>query len=939
MRLGSSPSINVETLRAELAEAYPALTPAMEAHPEDVAAIARGVRQARDARAYRRLLATAIAEPGDPASVRRGLRRFAAREKMRIATRELLAMPGHDVDVTARELSDLADVCCEAALSEALAWAQGRYGTPVTSTGDACSFVVVGMGKLGGRELNAGSDVDLLLFYATDDGQVRDPPEGARELTLHEHFTRVAQRFVATLDEPTEDGVVWRVDLRLRPEGTTGPLVNSLPAADRYYETWGRAWERAALVRARPVAGDLGFGAHVLESLTPFVWRRAVEPGIVQEMASMLARARAEAGPRERDDLKIGPGGIREVEFFTQSLQLVWGGRVPRVRGTNTIDALRRLRSRGFVSEREQAELSDAYLFLRRLEHRVQFATGVQTHALPSDPDLLGRIARSLSYDDATGLIQDLAAIRARVAARFASLGQEAPVADEALERLWAALDAKDEAAVAEAAATRFGALASGDLTEHLLLLARRPDDPLGSVTRERDPAFTRVIIESLADSADPEQASSLLATFFSRLATPGVYVRPLAEEPRTARSLCTLLGASEFLGQSLTAHPDLVDQIVYAHGVPTAAVAAAQLDEEVAALQPEESLDVDSFVGALRRAKRRVTFEVGLADLAGELVTRDAGRALAALADATLQQVCRFVLRESGADLRGSLAVIAMGKLGGREIGYGSDLDVVFVYDADDDEAPERFARVAQRVLRLVASPHGAGAGYELDTRLRPSGNQGMLVVPVDAFARYQAEKAQGWERQALTKARACAGDPALGARVLAIAHAAAYERGAPPPEDVHHMRTRIERERARERRDRSPARYDVKIGLGGTMDVEFAAQWLQMVHGRDRRIRTTETELALLALETCRYLDPPLADTLREGWRFLRRLEQRLRVAHGKSEALLEEGAPGLRVVARAMGMRDVPRVRAEDALLKRYQSVTRDVRSAYLRVLGLE
>jgi glutamate-ammonia-ligase adenylyltransferase len=284
-------------------------------------------------------------------------------------------------------------------------------------------------------------------------------------------------------------------------------------------------------------------------------------------------------------------------------------------------------------------------------------------------------------------------------------------------------------------------------------------------------------------------------------------------------------------------------------------------------------------------------------------------------------------------------LAVVAMGKLGGRELGYGSDLDVLFVYEDADDEAAERFARIAQRVLRLLGTPHGEGPGYELDTRLRPSGSHGLLVVSLEAFARYQAEQAEGWERQALLKARACAGDAELGARVLAVAHAAAYERGAPDPERMHHLRTRMERELTHERLDRPPARYDVKLGRGGVVDVEFAAQWLQMQHGIDPRVRTTETEVALAALETCGYLEVALADVLREGWRFLRRLEQRLRVSHGTSATLLEEGAPGLAALARRMGVRDAPRVRADAALLERYVAVSRDVRAAYLRVLGVE
>jgi [glutamine synthetase] adenylyltransferase / [glutamine synthetase]-adenylyl-L-tyrosine phosphorylase len=916
-----------------LCEAYPALAPGIDAHPEDLAGIVRGTRQARDLRTYRRLAATAVGDLSDGEATLRGLRRFATREKLRIAARELLSHPGQDVDVTARELGDLAEACCEVALAEAQAWGETRFGPPLAAGGKPCPFVVIGMGKLGGRELNAGSDIDLVLFYETDDG----PPGETSSSSLHEHFTRVAQRFVATLDKPTADGSVWRVDLRLRPEGTRGALVNGLAAAERYYETWGRTWERAALVRARPVAGDLRFGSRLLGALAPFVWRRAVDPHIVEEMKSMLARSRAEAGEAAAADIKIGPGGIREVEFFTQSLQLVWGGREPRVRCTNTLDALKRLRAHGFVSEREETELSDAYLFLRRLEHRIQFATGLQTHSLPSAPHMVERIARSLGYD-APNLARELAAVRARVSALFASLGREPSRHDVSYERLAAALDAGDEAAVAAAAAERFGTPASGDLPRHLLALTRLPDGPLGATTRDHDETFARLLVDALAGAADPEQATRLLAAFFSRLTTPGLYVRALAEDPRMARALVSLLGASVFLGNALVGHPDLADRVLYARSVPGPELARAQVDEEVAA-GGDATHDVDTFVGALRRAKRRVTFEVGLADLAGELGTRETTHALTALADATLRHACHFAMRERQRDGARGLALIAMGKLGGREIGYGSDLDLLFVYEDADDDAPERFARIAQRVLRLLGAPHGEGAGYELDTRLRPSGSQGLLVVSLEAFARYQAEQAQGWERQTLVKARFCAGDAELGARVIAVARAAAYERGAPDPERLYHLRSRMEHELTHERLDRRPARYDLKLGRGGVVDVEFAAQWLQMKHGRDPRVRTTETAVALAALETCGYLDAPLAEALGEGWRFLRRLEQRLRVSHGTSATLLEEGAPGLAALARSMGMHDAPRARAEELLLQRYVAITREARAAYLRVLGID
>ena len=957
----SDDTIDVATL---LQCAYPGMVHAILARPADVASIARGTKLARDARAYRRQALPLVGDLSDVQGVRHGLRVFAAREKLRIAARELMPHAGSDVDVTARELSDLADVCIDIALSEALTWAEGRFGRPIAN-GQRCPFVVLGMGKLGGRELNAGSDVDLLLLYGTDEGEVVKDGKPA-ELTLHEYFARVSQRFTSTLDDVTEDGVVWRVDLRLRPEGSRGPLVNSLAAAERYYETWGRTWERAALVRARAVAGDVPFGEEALRALGPFVWRREVNPNLADEMIALVARARVETSSDRERDLKLGRGGIREAEFFVQSLQLVWGGREPTVRSTNTLDALRRLRARGLVTDREGREVADAYLALRRLEHRVQFATMQQTHTLPRSTDaggLLERIARSLGFSGGAELDRDLDKTRRRVSGRLASLSlQGRAAAREAaspgeLDRLYFALDAADETAVMEWLPNAFGTSASPDLARHLLALARRPDFPLGASTRDKYPDLAASMIEALRDAADPEQATRLMAAFFARLITPTVYAKALAEDVRATRRLASLFGASAFLGMSMVGHPELADRMLFGRGAPSQESARHAVDEEIAALP--KNADLEEFVGALRRAKGGVTVEVGLADLAGEMSTRACTLVLSALADASLDHATRFAMRERGVVADGDtneatgLAVIAMGKLGGREIGYGSDLDIFFVYDdglvlaadasSDAIDLTERFVRTAQRVMRIVSTPHGDGPGYELDTRLRPSGNQGLLVVSLDAFARYHGAQreaqAEDWERQALLKARACAGDVALGQKVIAIAHKAAYERGAPPPEKMHRLRTRMEHELAGERRDASGrARYDLKLGRGGLVDVEFAVQWLQMKYGADPRVRTADTEAALSALETCGYLEPQLAAALREGYRLLRRLEQRLRVLHGTSAQLIEEGAPGLALLARRMGMRDGPRGSASDALLTRFAEVTRDVRAAYLAVLGL-
>jgi len=434
------------------------------------------------------------------------------------------------------------------------------------------------------------------------------------------------------------------------------------------------------------------------------------------------------------------------------------------------------------------------------------------------------------------------------------------------------------------------------------------------------------------------------------------VYSRVLASDPWATRRMASLFGASAFLGEAVAFHPELADGVLFQRGVPDPARARAAVKVELATLPPEDATDPDAFVGALRRAKGQVLIEVGLSDLAGELDTRECTLTLSALADAILEEATAFAQRERGG---AGLAVIAMGKLGGKEIGYGSDLDLFFVYregpqaEGDTHDAFEHAVRQAQRVLRLLSAPHGEGPGYELDTRLRPSGHHGLLVVSRDAFARYHglaggaegeaasAEKqAQDWERQALIKARFVAGDAVLGEEIMRLAHRAAYEVGAPAAEKMHHIRLRMERELGAERRGgdaKARARYDLKLGYGGLVDVEFAAQWLQMKHGTDTRVRTSDTELALSALETAGYLDPGPAGALREGYQLLRRLEQRLRVLHGTSTQWIEEGAPGVLPLARRMGMRDGPWGTASEALLARYRTVTDDVRAAYLAVIG--
>ena len=369
-----------------LATAFPPFTPRQSWQLEGLTRVARaGFRRERTRREFETLLGGAF-EAGRSSEERLAeFRRAIWIEKARIALRELLptSLGGADIETSSLELSRLADAVLELALREAEAEAESRYGAPFRTDGRPSELVVLGMGKLGGNELNAGSDVDLVFVYDTDDGESR--------VSLHEHWTRVTRRLVQVIDTPSEDGLIWRVDLRLRPEGSQGPIVNSVSAAERYYETWGRLWERSALLRARRSAGSAKLGQLLeREVITPFVFRHEVDPQIAVGLAELVNRSRSELSTSAARDLKLGPGGIREAEFFVQSLQLIWGGQQPLVREKNTLEALSRLRNRGLVSDREARSTASAYVLLRKVEHRIQWMTGLQTHLLPTEGPVCG---------------------------------------------------------------------------------------------------------------------------------------------------------------------------------------------------------------------------------------------------------------------------------------------------------------------------------------------------------------------------------------------------------------------------------------------------------------------------------------------------------------------------------------------------------------------
>lgn len=823
-----------------------------------------------------------LGELEDGPELWRELRRARHRAMVRIALREVMRVA--DIDQTAAELAVLASVAIDTAWNACRRSVESAHGrTDVAAT-------VLGMGKLGGGELNFGSDVDLIFFYETDDAEV----DG--DASVHEIFTRVVRRTTKALSEPTEDGFVFRVDLRLRPEGSRGALANSLASAERYYASFGRRWERAALLRARPVAGDLGFGDSVVRALEPFVFPRRVDPEIAESMHALMHKARRDLRVDDAANIKLGRGGIREAEFFVQTLQLVWGGIHPELRVAGTLDALERLKSRGFVSHAEAESLVDAWSLLRRVEHRIHMSRGYQTHDLPSERE---NLSTSLGFDDADALDAALGQAREAVAELFDSLVEEPetirsnPLVDALAE------DVEPDALAAslpERVRDPDAAIA------HLQRLARNPQSPFGAIGRTRRSDLAARLLDEVAQAPDVDGAIHHLADFFARGGSG--YDRVLDEQPQVARRLVGLFGTSPTLARALITHPEALAETLLGASAPSA---EPMLDAH-RALDAIE--DAEELVSSLRRLKREHTLRIGLAYVDHEIDLRETGGHLSALADAQIAAAFRFAQQECarrwGAP-RSEMAVVGLGKLGGGEMGFGSDLDLLFVY-AEDGETEkghthaEVFARTAQRVIRLLSRPDAAGVGYATDARLRPGGARGVLVSSLDAFERYQRERAEGWEQQALVRARCiAAGSEEMIAQVDALLRVSAHRTPPRDPARLAELRSRMQVELAGEK----PRRYHPKLGHGALVDVELLTQWLQMEHGSSNAgegLRARHTLDALRALETV--VDRNVTDALRDAYLFFRGVEQAM-ILLDERATTLSFGGPRALSVARAVGL----------------------------------
>ncbi len=879
----------------------------------------------------------AAARCGTEEEIKASLRRMKVREVARIAARDLARLAGL-AEVTA-DLSALASAALEGAVRFARRQLAARFGAPVLETDGSprreCGFVVMGMGKLGAFELNFSSDVDLVFLYESDRGTTEGGAEG-KPLSLHQFFVRLSEQVARIISEVTEDGFVFRVDLRLRPEGTRGDLANSLRSAEIYYESWGQTWERAAMIKARPVAGDLAVGEEFLRVIAPFVYRKHLDFTAIEEIKELKDRIDAAARKRrEAKDLKLGTGGIREIEFFVQAHQLIYGGKTPALRLRGTVAALRELERLGVVTGPERAGLEAAYEFLRSLEHRIQVFRERQTHVLPhGEADLL-RLARAMGLPDAWALSAETDRHTGNVRAVYDRLFRGAPreAAAEIPPDVQALLELDPDGAEVRSRLARMGFSDPGAAARNLSMLREGPPFVrLPARARRYLDKIAPLILDRVARTPAPDMALAHIERFLSAIGARTMFYALLYENRKVIDVLVRLFGSSRFLSGYLLRHPELLDTFLRKDLAPLVKGRSdlrRELDEALAACT-----DFEQELDELRRFKNLETLRIGIHDLGGVLSLEEGMFQLSALAEVLLGGALALARREArrkfgvpvlpdGTEAR--FCVLGLGKLGAEELSYHADLDIIFVYSgagetvapADGETADirklsnhEYFARVAQRLISILTTVTREGYVYRLDTRLRPSGNAGPLVSSLAAFERYHEESAQLWERQALLKCRFVAGDRDFGKRMEETIGRFTFDRPLPrgAAAEIHRLRMRMETEIGKERRDR----LNLKVGRGGIVDVEFAVQYLQLLHGPAHpSLRARSTLKALYELARAGVIGEDRFRTMDEGYRFLRALEVRLRLAH---DASIEQFDPS------ALSPEELERYRAETDRIRR-------------------
>ena len=771
------------------------------------------------------------------------LRRLRRREMVRIAWRDIGGLA--DFDETVRDTSDLADAIIDASLDRLHEWQCADLGTPIGDAGEPQQLVVLALGKLGASELNFSSDIDL-IFTFPENGQTEG---GRRSVDNDRFFLQLARKLVKVLGEPTADGFVYRVDMRLRPFGTQGPLVLSFDALEEYYQTHGRDWERYALIRARAVSGDMVAAAELLERLRPFVYRRYIDFGTLQSLRSLKVVMEQEVARKGMEhSVKHGPGGIREVEFTGQAFQMVRGGRTPALRYRRLLTVLARLGELDLLPAHAVESLSSAYRFLRATEHRLQQVDDRQEHMLPLDEPGRARIAAAMGYASWEAFSERLDRHRRNVDEQFAQVFGEERETDAAAggDPLGALLSTltDEESGVAMLEGAGFGAAreAWSIIARYRDTIALKMPDALG---HERLARLTPDLLRAIAGQSNATTTLGRVMAVIESIAKRSVYLALLAERSIALSQFVQLCTASPWIAQLLGRHPVLFDELLDPRTLYEP-LGPEKLDRDIAErLTAIDDPDREHEMDCLRQSKQANVLRVAASDVSRRIPLMVVSDHLTEIAEAVLRAALAIAWRDITTRhgrpesmprdaAFAPYAIIAYGKLGGIELGYGSDLDLVFVHDDDTNamtagpksiDVTTFYARLTQRLIHVLTTMTPQGALYEVDPRLRPDGSKGVLVNTLDGLDGYLRDKAWTWEHQALVRARAVTGDPALGKRFARLRRDILLRDrdGDTLRGDVRSMRERMRTELG----SRGSGRFDLKQDPGGVADIEFMVQY----------------------------------------------------------------------------------------------------------------
>jgi [glutamine synthetase] adenylyltransferase / [glutamine synthetase]-adenylyl-L-tyrosine phosphorylase len=849
-------------------------------------------------------ISQAVMACDDEDALKATLRRLRHRHMVRLIWRDLTGLA--DYHATVADLSLLADTLIATALEKLYQWACERNGTPRDEQGRPVKLVVLAMGKLGARELNLSSDIDLIFAYE-DEGEI----EGERRnLTHHQFFLRLGQQLIKALDQTTGDGFVFRVDMRLRPWGKSGALAVGFDAMESYYENQGREWERYALIKMRPVAGDLDAGARLIERLNPFVYRRYIDYGAFESLREMKGLIEREVNRKGMQaDVKLGAGGIREVEFIVQAFQLIRGGQLPSLRDPNLMKVLPMLVEEGMLPEDVVAELADAYVFLRDVEHRLQAVNDRQTQRLPDDELGWQRLTFAMDFSARAPFERALRRHREQVRYHFSQViadpQQEAEVSegDQELLDLWRG-EVDRDAAVAHLEA--IGVQQAGEVLDQLENLRHsRSVENMQRIGRDRLDKLMPLLLEALGYQGHGEVTAARLISFVESVLRRSAYIALLVENPGALTQLVKLSGASPWIAERLARHPVLLDELLDVSTLYSPP-ARSQLDDELRQqlLRVAED-DLEQQMEVLRNFKQAHLLRVAASEVTEVLPLMKVSDYLTWLAESILNQVVMLAwepmverhgrpLRDDGQPCSPDFVVVGYGKLGGIELGHNSDLDLVFLHDAasggsTDGDKPvsneQFYARLGQRIVHILSTRTMSGQLYEVDTRLRPSGSAGLLVSSMEAFRKYQLQDAWTWEHQALVRARVVAGCNRARQRFEAIRdEVLCRERDQEALRvDVLAMRDKMVDHLA----SNQPGCFHLKQDPGGIVDIEFMVQYgvLRWASRHGELTRFTDNVRLLETLAALELMPAQDAGLLREAYLAYRSAAHRASLRKEKS------------------------------------------------------